>query len=169
MRRHHLIEEAKAELDIAYEGVKRAEQTIMSLENEYNERIKEIRHANDVPIDQKLAELMDEKESRQKRLEIDKQYAIQSLTVERFAIVCSAFTIVASVEDEDMCLDLMRKVLFRKDELRQHRVGIDRGLRNFTRGLRAYMREEGNRENDILVRESWTDIEGLLRGFGRSI
>ena len=34
MRRHHLIEEAKAELDIAHEGVKSAENEIMALEFE---------------------------------------------------------------------------------------------------------------------------------------
>ena len=43
MRRHHLIEEAKAELDIAYEEVKRAELGIMALEFEYNQKIGEIK------------------------------------------------------------------------------------------------------------------------------
>ncbi len=40
VRRHHLIEEAKAELDLAYNEVKRAETRIMELEFEFNERIK---------------------------------------------------------------------------------------------------------------------------------
>ena len=35
IRRHHLIEEAKAELDVAYEGVKQAEHEIMGLEYTY--------------------------------------------------------------------------------------------------------------------------------------
>ena len=39
LRCHHLIEESKAELDLAYEEVKRAEQKIMALEQEYNQRI----------------------------------------------------------------------------------------------------------------------------------
>ncbi len=169
IRRHHLIEEAKAELDVAYEEVKRAEQTIMNLEHEYNERIKEIRPVNGARYGKKLAELMAEKEARKERFKIDGLYAIQSCAVELFAMVSSAFTIVSSVSDEGMCLDLIRKVLFREDEMRRHKVEIDGGLRNFARGLRAYSWTESNRENDLLVRGSWAGIEGLLRGLGRNI
>ncbi len=113
IRRHHLIEEAKAELDLAYEEVKRAEHTIMSLEDEYNERIKGIGQANGVSCEAKLAELMGEKQTRQEQHNIDSLYDLQSCAVERFAMVCAAFTIVASVEDEDIYLEL-----FRKDEMR---------------------------------------------------
>ncbi len=169
VRRHHLIEEAKAELDVAYEEVKRAEQTIMNLEHEYNERIKEIRHVNGARYGKELTGLMAEKEARQERLKIDGLYAIQSCAVERFAMVSSAFTIVSSVSDEGMCLDLIRKVLFGEDEMRRHRVEIDRGLRDFARGLRAYSWKESSRENDTMVRSSWGEIEGLLRGLGRNI
>lgn len=169
IRRHHLIEEAKAELDLAYEEVKRAEQTIMSLEDEYNDRIKEIGQANGVSYEAKLAELMGEKGSRQERLDIDSLYDLQSCAVERFAMVCAAFTIVASVEDEDIYLELLRKVLFREDEMRQNKVEIDRALRSFARGLRDYSKKASNRENDLKVRESWANLEGLLRGFGRKI
>ena len=169
IRRHHLIEEAKAELDVAYEEVKRAEQTIMDLEHEYNERINEIRHVNGARYGKQLTGLMVEKEERQKRLKIAGLYAIQSCAVERFAMVSSAFTIVSSVSDQGMCLDLIRKVLFREDEMRRHKVEIDRGLRNFARGLRAYSWKESNQENDLLVRGSWAEIEGLLRGLGRNI
>lgn len=169
IRRHHLIEEAKAELDLAYEEVKGAEQTIMSLEDEYNEQIKEIDRANGVPYEEKLAQLMGEKESRQERLAIDSLYDLQTCAVERFAMVCAAFTIVASVEDEGISLELLRKVLFREDEMRQNKVEIDQILRSFARGLRDYSKKASNRENDHKVRNSWANIEGLLRGFGRKI
>ena len=68
-----------------------------------------------------------------------------------------------------MCLDLIRKVLCRGDNLRRHRVEIDRALRCFVRGLRSYSREESSVENDLLVRKSWAEIETLLRGFGDTI
>ena len=169
IRRHHLIEEAKAELDLAYEEVKRAEQSIMGLEDEYNERIKGLERANGTPYEDKLAALMAEKEARQEELAIASLYDLQSGAVERFAMVCAAFTIVASIEDQDIYLELLRKVLFREDELRQNKVEIDRALRSFAGGLRDYSKKASNKENDLKVRESWSNIEDMLRGFGRKL
>lgn len=169
VRRHHLIEEAKAELDLAYEEVKRAEQSIMRLEDEYNELIKGLERVNGTPYEEKLAALMDEKQGRQEQLNISSLYELQSCTVERFAMVCSAFTIVASIEDRDIYLELLRKVLFREDEVRQNKVEIDRALRSFAAGLRDYSKKASTKANDKKVRESWANVEGLLRGFGRKI
>ena len=39
IRRHHLIEEAKAELDLAYEAVKRAENRLIALDVEFGDKI----------------------------------------------------------------------------------------------------------------------------------
>ena len=169
MRRHHLIEEAKAELDVAYEEVKRAEQAIMDLEQEYNARVNDVRQVNGEQCNARIVALMGEKESRQTQLDIDTLYDVQGAAIERFASINSAFTIVSSVGDEGMCLDLIRKILFRGDNLRRHRVEIDRALRCFVRGLRSYSREESSVENDLLVRKSWAEIETLLRGFGDTI
>ncbi len=99
MRRHHLIEEAKAELDIAYEEVKRAESGIMALEFEYNQKIGEFKVANGEACGDLITSMMAEKERRQEDMQIESLYGIQTAAVQRFAIMCSAFTIVASVDD----------------------------------------------------------------------
>ncbi len=62
VRRHHLTEEAKAELDIVYEEVKRAEQEMMACEAEYFSKSKHLDGSADA-----LQVLMNEKETRQKR------------------------------------------------------------------------------------------------------
>jgi len=51
IRRHHLIEEAKAELDLAYDAVKRAEKSVMDLEFAYNERMKEMPSGSPILFD----------------------------------------------------------------------------------------------------------------------
>lgn len=66
VRRHHLIEEAKAELDIAYEEVKRAEQELMACEAQYYEKSQKLNGSVEAQQD-----LMAEKEERQKRCGIE--------------------------------------------------------------------------------------------------
>jgi len=163
IRRHHLIEEAKAELDVAYDEVKRAEQALMELEFEYNERI----HAavsdparNDAAATRALTE---EKESRQDSLSVDTLYELQNAAVQRFAAISAAFTIVLSVDDQAMAVDLIRNILFTREEWRSRKVDVDRALRDFARGLRGYMRQESTEENDEKVRTAWQQIEHLLK------
>ncbi len=169
MRRHHLIEEAKTELDVAYEAVKRAESKIMELEQQYNDRIKCLKPSNGADGPPDLRALTEEKESIQAGLDLGGLYKLQSGAVERFSLVSSAFTIVGSVEDDGVSVDLIKKILFRDDEVRGNKIGIDGALREFTRGLRAYSREDSSPKNDARVRQSWASIEELLRGFGRNI
>lgn len=169
MRRHHLIEESKSELDVAYEQVKAAEQKLMSLEFEYNERIKSIEQANGEASTESLAALTQEKESLQAQLDLETLYELQTVSVERFAAISTAFTIIGAVEDTDQVLDLIRNILFRPDEIRQKKPDIDKNIRKFAKALRAYSREDSNEENDTDVRESWTAIESLLRDFGRKL
>ncbi len=166
MRRHHLIEEAKSELDVAYDEVKRAESKIMALEQDYNDRVK-ILNGGGTP--EEISRLMSEKESIQAGLNLEWLYGLQGMAVERFAMVSSAFTIVGSVEDEAVSVDLIRNILFRADEIKGKKIHIDAALREFTGGLRAYSREDSSRENDSRVRQSWGRIEALLRDLGRSI
>lgn len=163
MRRHHLIEEAKAELDVAYEEVKRAEFKIMSLEEEYNARLQGDADLGSAAV----AEAMKEKEALQDRLNIQVLYELQASTVERFSLVSAAFALVGTVDDNAMCLDLIRNILFRPPEIREKKVEIDRALRGFIKGLKAYSKEESNEDNDAAVREYWSTVEELLRGFGR--
>jgi hypothetical protein len=153
IRRHHLIEEAKAELDLAYEEVKRAEQAVMALEFEYNERLG--REGGDG------AALIAEKEAKQEAFHLDALYDLQNESAQRFAMVSAAFAIVSSVPDEDMSLDLIKRILFRRDFLRRNKMAVDRNIRAFHRGLRDYMRKESNAEADQAVRQAWAEIERM--------
>lgn len=169
MRRHHLIEEAKTELDVAYEEVKRAESKVMGLEQEYNDKTKTVAQANGSECEALIQDLMAEKESIQASFHLEQLYELQGSAVERFGITSSAFAIIGSVEDHAIGVDLMRNILFRKDEIGQEKIEIDRALRNFSLGLRGYMREAASADNDAMVRQSWSKIEELLRRFGRNI
>ncbi len=166
MRRHHLIEEAKAELDVAYEEVKRAEQDIMNLEYSFNEKIAAL-----APPDgsDREAALAAEKEQLQSAIDVATLYGIQKTAISRFALISSAFTTVASIEDVGMGVDLLRQLLFREAEIRGRKVRIDEMIRGFVKGLRAYTREESTAENDKLVRGAWADIEEVLRELGRDV
>ena len=166
MRRHHLIEESKAELDLAYEEVKRAEQKIMALEREYNLRINGADSSNGIDYQAAISGIMKEKESIQAKIGIEDLYKMQGMAIEKFAMMSSAFAIVSSVEEIAMGSDLLRELLFKNGEQRKYRIDIDKSVRAFSKGLRAYNREEASHENDILVRRSWARIEELLRESG---
>jgi hypothetical protein len=166
MRRHHLIEESKAELDVAYDAVKEAEHALMQLEFEYNERIKQ---ANGGAAPGFVEGLLQEKDERQQSLGLDALYALQATATQRFALVSAAFSIVGSVKDPQMTIDLIERILFQDDELRRNRVAIERHLRAFQKGLRDYMLEDSSPENDAEVRSHWGAVEGILRELGRDI
>jgi hypothetical protein len=167
MRRHHLIEEAKAELDVAYEEVKRAEAKIMRLELDYNERIKTADTGNGAAAD--IAAMTAEKGAIQDSVDLEALYDLQSSAVERFSKVSAAFAIVASVDDQGVCVDLMRNILFHDGQAGAKKRDVDAALRTFAQGLRAYSRQEANPTNDRKVRESWTAIETLISQNGRAI
>ena len=169
MRRHHLIEESKAELELAYEEVKQAEQKIMAFEQEYNERINCMDSSNSVDYQAAISEIMKEKETVQAKIGIENLYEIQGMAVEKFAMMSSAFAIVYSVQETAMGSDLLRKLLFKNGEKRNVRIEIDKSVRQFSKGLRAYNREEASHKNDVLVRQSWARIEELLRASGAHI
>ncbi len=166
MRRHHLIEEAKAELDVAYDAVKQAEQELMRLEFDYNERLKQI---NGSAAPDEVARLTREKEENQQALDLEALYELQQSATQRFALVSAAFAIVGSVKDDHMTVDLIERLLFQDEELRRNRVAIDRHLRGFQKSLRAYMLEDSSRERDAEIRGNWTAIEEILRSLGRKI
>ncbi len=167
IRRHHLIEEAKSELDVAYEEVKRAEQEIMGLEYTFNEKLAALSTAG--ADDPTVAKLTAEKEELQSKIDINHLYELQKSAVGRFAMVSSAFTLVGTVEDAAMCADLLRQVLFREPEIKGRRVEIDGIIRTFVKGLRAYSREDSSSELDQKVRTAWGEIESVLRELGRDI
>lgn len=164
VRRHHLIEEAKAELDVTYEEVKRAEQQIMEFEALYNEKSKQL---NGSGTAEQLRALMAEKEAQQDQYGIDELYSMQRSAIERFAQISSVFTIVHSVDSTPVAVDLIRQILFRADDARSRRVEIDKAIQTFAFNLRAYSVEESTLETDRKVRDSWADIETLLSEIGR--
>ena len=166
LRGHHLIEESKAELDLAYEEVKRAEQKIMALEQEYNQRINGVDSANGIDYQAAISDIMREKEAIQAKIGIEDLYEMQGMAIEKFAMMSSAFAIVSSVEEFAMGSDLLRELLFKNGDQRKYRIEIDKSVREFSKGLRAYNRQEASHENDILVRQSWARIEELLRQSG---
>jgi hypothetical protein len=164
IRRHHLIEEAKAELDLAYEEVKRAEKNVMDLEFEYNERMKEIPSGS-----AEFFALNQEKESRQEAFMLDSLYDLQNQSAQRFAMVSACFAIVSSVTDEQMSVDLIRRIMFREEFLRRHKVEVEKPIREFHRGLREYMRKDSNATADQQVRQNWTKLEELAARQSREI
>ena len=54
IRRHHLIEEAKTELDLAYEAVKRAENRLIALDVEFGDKIAAAEKTNGAKMPQKI-------------------------------------------------------------------------------------------------------------------
>lgn len=168
-RRHHLIEESKAELDVAYDQVKRTEQRIMELEYEYNQRMAEIREANGEQAETTMAALLEEKSRDQESLDIETLYQLQSVAIERFSLISAVFTIVSTVDDDNKSADLIRRLLFDGHLDGRKKIEADALVRTFSQGLRAYTRTASNAENDQKVRNSWAKIEDLLREHGRNI
>ena len=120
VRRHHLIEEAKAELDLAYNEVKRAETRIMELEFEFNERMKAAQA--DRSDRGKIQALNEEKERQQSEFDIELLYDVQNEAVQRFARISASFAIVGSIDDEKITVDLIKRLLQGRRDPRQQPV-----------------------------------------------
>lgn len=160
VRRHHLIEEAKAELDLAYNEVKRSETRIMELEFEFNERMKP--HQNNGSGLAEIQALNGEKERLQSEFDIERLYEVQNEAVQRFARISASFAIVGSVDDERITVDLIKRLLFKDNAIRANNISIEKNIRTFQEGLREYMRKDSNQNNDRKVRENWAALEGML-------
>lgn len=159
VRRHHLIEEAKAELDIAYEAVKRAEHEIMASEALYYEQRKKLNGSNEA-----LLALTAEKEAQQNQFGIDELYELQHSAIQRFSQLSTVFTIVHTVEPTSVATEQIRQFLFRAGEIPTNSAAVVRAIDEFACSLRSYSLEESTVENDRKVRESWEKIEGALNG-----
>ncbi len=166
MRRHHLIDEAKADLDLAYEEVKRAELRAMEIESSYCKRIEALLRQGEANGAE--SELVREKEQKQIVLGIDALHEMQTRALERFAALSTAFAIATSVSDPTLALNLFNQALFRSEEPPEQ-IDLQETIRQFHRGLRAYTYEDQSFENDKVVRASWGSIESALRRLSRSI
>ena len=76
---------------------------------------------------------------------------------------------MASVDEPALSGDLLRGLIFRSEERREHKVDIDKSVRAFAKALQPYSLESSSFENDMMVRNLWAEIESLLRRFGRNI
>lgn len=163
MRRHPLIEEAKSELDIAFDEVRRAEVMIMTLEREYNERAQ-----TENVDDAALAELCDEKQRRQEDLDLEGHYALQRRAIARFSSISAAFAVVGAVEEPSVAAHVLRMALYPQFD------GVDRAaaareLKAFARALREFMFKRADMKTENAVRDAWTAIEDRLRSGGREL
>ncbi len=154
MRRHPLLDEAKTELDVAYDAVKRAELAIMTLEQEYNERAREL-------DGEALAVLTEEKQTKQARIDVDDLYAMQSRAVSRFSAVSSAFAITAAIDQTSVAVDLLRVILFPDAMGSSERAAAGRELRAFSNEARQFLKKR-DAKTEQAVRAAWDAIEARL-------
>lgn len=168
-RRHHLIEEAKAELDVVYEEVKRAENRLFALEREYGERIAEATHANSAKMPDRIEQLVCERDRQKSRIDVPALYYLEKAALERFSVLTAAFSTVCVTPDPARAARKLAAIVFRPGELGGLGNEVEPALRDFVQGLRAYATEEASGENDRKVRESWAVIETTLRDLGRAI
>lgn len=169
IRRHHLIEEAKAELDVTYEEVKRAENQLIALDLEYGEKISEVRRANGARMPEKVAKLVAERDGRKILVDVAALYRLEKAALERFSILTAAFSSVCIHADDEDAVEKIGYYVFRPKEFDTLPAHVRAAVRAFVRGLRAYTTEASSSENDRVVREAWGTIEDTLRGFGRTI
>ena len=47
------------------------------------------------------------------------------MAIEKFGLMNSAFAIVSSVEEAAMSSDLLRGLIFKNEDLREHKIDID--------------------------------------------
>lgn len=169
IRRHHLIEEAKAELDLAYEAVKRAENRLIALDIEFRQKISTAKKVNGAKMPQKLDDFLMERDKKKGSVDIEALYMLEKSALERFSVLSAAFsTVCAHPDDESVALALGNTV-FRPGEYIKVGPDVENAVREFARSLRAYTTEEASKKNDLSVRGSWSTIEKTLRSFGRAI
>lgn len=169
IRRHHLIEEAKAELDLAYEAVKKAENRLITLDVEFGNKIAEAEKANGAKMPLKIEKLVTERDKKKRTVDIEALYKAEKSALERFSVLSAAFsTVCAHPDDESVALALGNTV-FRPGEYIKIGPDVQKAVRRFASSLRAYTTEAASRENDRDVREAWSTIEQTLRSFGRAI
>ena len=169
IRRHHLIEEAKAELDLAYEAVKRSENRLIALDIEYGEKIAMAEQANGARMSVKIANFLSERDEKKVSVDVGALYHLEKSALERFSVLSAAFSTVCANSDVNLVSQTLENIVFRPGEYIKVGPDVKNAVRDFAHGLRAYTTESASPENDLIVRESWAVIEKTLRSFGRAI
>ena len=169
IRRHHLIEEAKAELDLTYEEVKRAENRLIALDIEYGKVIEAAREMNGSRMPDKIACLVEERDAKKIQIDVSGLYSLEKAALERFSILTAAFSSVCMHAEDDDAVERVGRNVFRPREFENVPDHVRQAVHDFVHGLRAYTTEAASPENDRVVREAWMTIENTLRDFGRTI
>ena len=169
IRRHQLIEEAKAELDLAYEAVKRSENRLIALDIEYGEKIAKAEQANGAKMPVKIANFLSECDKKKVSVDVGALYHLEKSALERFSVLSAAFSTVCANSDENIVSQTFENIVFRPGEYTKVGPDVKNAVRDFAHSLRAYTTEDASSENDLVVRESWAVIEKTLRSFGRAI
>lgn len=169
IRRHLLIEEAKAELDVAYAAVKKAENRLITLDIEFGDKIVAAEKANGAKMPEKIEKLLTERDKKKGSVDIQALYLAEKSALERFSVLSAAFSTVFAHQDDESVALALGNTVFRPGEYIKIGPEVQKAVRSFARALRAYTTEDASRENDQDVRESWAYIEKTLRSFGRAI
>jgi len=166
MKRHPLFDEAKSEVVIAFEEVRRVERKIMALEEDFDLEVDAMTARDGPPSDAAFRDVMREKEDRQERLDVDGAYAMRARAATRFSLIAAAFAVAESFEDPRMARDVLRWRFFRPEDVRPRKLALDKQLLAFANGLRAYRERGGCAEADAEVRGAWRAIETALQEAG---
>lgn len=169
IQRHDLIEEAKAELDRAYEAVKRAENRLIALDVEFGQKIFAAKKSNGAKMPQRIEKLLTERDEKKSSVDIQALYMHEKSALERFSVLSAAFSTVCVHPDDNLVALALGNSVFRPGEYIKVGPDVENAVREFARSLRAYTTEDAARKNDLSVRESWSTIEKTLRSFGRAI
>lgn len=168
MYRHHLIEEAKSELDVAYEEVKRIEQQHLTLANDMGDSVDSMSVAVGDAVVANIDPYIAQKRDLGRNTDLIEQYDVQTAAVGRFELVSKAFSIVATEVNAEQAVARLNSVILRSGDPAE-RKEIEAAIHNFCDGLFDYMRFMPTFDNDKKIRDSWRQIEDALRAWGRRI
>ena len=161
IRRHHLIEEAKAELDLAFEEIKRAEK--LFIENTQKTDIQYYKKTGTDPETHVTATGLHSPDY------IQEIYKMQHAAVQRFSLISTCFAIVNMHEKHEIALDKLKHALFRGEELDTQTDTLNNLVEDFFNSLNDYTFIKCSKKNDMRVRNTWKNIEVFLKDLGRDI
>ena len=165
-RRHALIDEAKAEHDVAFDEMRRAQESLVNLVQDYEVRVSDAARQGCAAL---VVELREEFAARQRRLMLDDLFEIEATTMERLVVVSRAFGATVTMAGDLNEIDRLRAVIFRGGLADSGGAAGDAVLRAFAKGVWDYWLGIDPAGSDSRIRKAWGDIESRLRALGRKI
>ncbi len=153
----HLQQEIKGELDSATRNVRRAEDLVMEMEFEYNERIANM--ASGLGQAAKIAELMKQKELRQESIGLENAYNAQKRVVRRFAMINDIYKIACAPTSRIIALTYIKGAVCRYSPTLATMPELDRIVKDLANALGDYLNGSLDDENDRKIRRLWQKIE----------